>query len=169
MDLKAAMKEQYHAGMAMLRQCVELSPDDLWIAGEHPRSYWRIAFHTVYFTHLYLGQDEHTFEQWPNRWPDYYPELWTHPWSLEPYEMPEEAGVLSKEEILDYLNFVDSIIDHTVDGLDLQAPSTGFPWYPNMNKLSHEFMNIRHVQGHVGQLSELLMMRGIDIQWVAKA
>jgi hypothetical protein len=38
-----------------------------------------------------------------------------------------------------------------------------------MGKLSHQILNLRHLQGHVGQLSELLMARGIDIDWVSKA
>ncbi len=30
-------------------------------------------------------------------------------------------------------------------------------------------MSLRHIQGHVGQLSELLMAHGIDTDWVSKA
>jgi hypothetical protein len=37
-----------------------------------------------------------------------------------------------------------------------------------MTKLSHQIMNVRHIQGHVGQLSELLMQRGIDTDWVSR-
>ncbi len=52
--------------------------------------------------------------------------------------------------------------------MDLDSDSTGFSWYPNMTKLSHELMNLRHIQGHVGQLSELLMARGIDVNWIGR-
>jgi len=38
-----------------------------------------------------------------------------------------------------------------------------------MSKLSHQIMNLRHIQGHVGQLSELLMAKGIDTDWTAKS
>ena len=41
-------------------------------------------------------------------------------------------------------------------------------WYPGMAKLSHELMNLRHLQGHVGQLSELLLARGIETDWIGK-
>ncbi len=57
----------------------------------------------------------------------------------------------------------------TVDHLDLAAGETGFSWYKNMGKLSHQLMNLRHIQGHVGQLSELLMAKGIDTDWVARS
>ena len=63
---------------------------------------------------------------------------------------------------------MDSILDPTVDALDLEAQETGIPWYKDMSKLSHELLTLRHLQGHVGQLSELLMARGIDTDWIGK-
>ena len=56
-----------------------------------------------------------------------------------------------------------------VKNLNLASDETGFSWYKNMSKLSHQLMNLRHIQGHVGQLSELLMARGIDTDWIAKS
>ncbi|MGV3614097.1 MAG: hypothetical protein ACO1SV_02075 [Fimbriimonas sp.] len=165
MELKAALREQYHAGLAMLSQCVERCPDDLWASGAHPRTYGRIAFHTVYFTHLYLGQTEDDFQPWPGRH-EGFAGMWQKPWDLEPYELPEDAEAYSRQEILVYIGYLDGLIDPTVDGLDLDSPSSGFSWYRTPAKLSHELMNLRHLQGHVGQLSELLMARNIDIDWI---
>ena len=88
---------------------------------------------------------------------------------MEPDELPEGAESYRRNEILDYIRFVDELVDPTVDQLNLAADETGFSWYPNMSKLSHQLMNLRHTQGHVGQLSELLMARGIDTDWVAKS
>ena len=91
------------------------------------------------------------------------------PLEVEPYELPSSATPLSQHDILDYVTYLRSLIDETVDNLDLEIKETGFPWYPNMTKRSHQLMNLRHLQGHVGQLSELLMAQGIDIDWIAKA
>ncbi len=88
---------------------------------------------------------------------------------MEPYELPEEAETDQRHEILDYIRFIDALIDPTVDQLDLDSDETGFSWYPNMSKLSHQLMNLRHTQGHVGQLSKLLMARGIDTDWISKS
>ena len=176
LDIKSALKEQYHGGLRMLSDCVEKCPDDLWahqISKERDeerwciRSYWRIAFHTAFFTHLYLAQKISDFQPWPARRQEH-EQMWHEPWPLEPYEMAEDTTPYSKQEIQAYIEWLDSIIDPTVDTLDLAANETGIPWYKNMSKLSHEMMNIRHIQGHVGQLSELLMQRGIDIDWVAR-
>jgi hypothetical protein len=168
MDIRTALKEQYHAGLAMLRQCVEVCPDDMWTAGAPPRTFFRIVFHTAFFTHLYLGQSEAAFEPWPGRRPEWHPRLWEDPAYMEPYELPENAESYDRREMLEYIAHVDSLIDPTVDALNLDTEDSGFYWYKDITKLSHQLMNIRHVQGHVGQLSELLMTRGIDIDWVAK-
>ncbi|BDI32461.1 hypothetical protein CCAX7_45120 [Capsulimonas corticalis] len=87
---------------------------------------------------------------------------------VEPYELPETIDTLSRKDALGYVAFIDSIIDLTLDHLDLDADETGFSWYKGMSKLSHELMNLRHLQGHVGQLSELLLARGIDTHWISK-
>lgn len=168
MILRQALKEQYHAGLAMLAECVEQCPDDLWTSGVHPRSFWRIAFHAAYITHLYLGQNEDAYQPWPTR-PAGSPELWQKPWSVEPYELPEDFAPYTKEQIRAYITYIDSRIDPTIDTLDLDAEETGISWYQNISKLSHQLMNLRHIQGHVGQLSEILMARGIDIDWISKA
>ncbi len=167
MDIRGALKEQYHAGLAMLAECVEKCPEDMWTAGTHPRPFWRIAFHAAFFTQLYLGQDESVFEPWPGCH-GIDPTLFTDPANLEPYELPEEARACTKREISDYIGFVDFRVDALVDSLDLDRNDAGIPWYEGISKLSHVLMNLRHIQGHVGQLSELLMARGIDTDWIAR-
>jgi hypothetical protein len=76
--------------------------------------------------------------------------------------------IYQQNEMRDYIRFVDSLVNTTLDQLDLEADDTGFSWYPNMSKLSHQRLNLRHLQGHVGQLSERLMAHGIDTDWIAK-
>lgn len=169
MDLRDALTEQYHAGLAMLAECVEKCPDDLWLAGEHPRPFWRIAFHAAFFTQVYLGQDEAAFRPWPGRREGIHPGLWEDPAYVEPYELAEGVENYRQSELLDYIRYIDTLVDPIVAELDLAADETGFRWYPGMSKLSHELMNLRHLQGHVGQLSELLMARGIDTEWVSKS
>lgn len=176
MDVKQALKEQYHGGLAMFAQAVLLCPDDLWIAanvcGDLDRPFWRIALHCAYYTHLYMGQGVGAFAS-PEptaigRRKDF-DRMWTPPFEVEPFELPAVTQTCSKGDVLEYIGWIDEATDKTVDGLDLDSDDNGFPWYKNMNKLSHELMNLRHLQGHVGQLSELLMARGIDIDWAGKA
>jgi hypothetical protein len=172
MDLKSALKEQYHAGLGMLAECVEKCPDDLWTAGQHPRQFWRVAWHAAYFTHNYLAQDEAAFNASVIEWPAAARTTLgvgetRSAVEVEPYELPEGVAPLNRRDLLDYIAYLDGIVDLTVEELDLESPSTGFSWYPTMTKLSHELMNLRHIQGHVGQLSEVLMAQGIDTDWIA--
>jgi hypothetical protein len=164
MDIRRDFKEQYHAALAMLANCVERCPDAIWCSGTHPRTFWRIAFHTAYFAHLYLGQDVAAFQPWP-ACPERYSDLWG---DVEPYELPSEIDALTREQALAYIAFVDALVGPTLDTLDFDAGESGFPWYPGMSKLSHEVLSLRHIQGHVGQLSELLMSHGIDTKWIGK-
>ena len=158
MELKSALKEQYHAGLSNLRECVEKCSDELWNEVHAERRTWRLAWHTAFFTHFYMAQTEHDFQRWPG----------DKRLKSEDYDAPDGY---SRKELLDYLLYIDGLVDSTVDGLDLSAPETGFEWYPDMTKISHELMNLRHVQGHIGQFSELLMAvePTEEITWVAKA
>jgi choline dehydrogenase-like flavoprotein len=153
MEMRQALKEQYHAGLAMLAECVEKCPEAMWeeswLAGEDPRTYWSIAYHAAFYAHLYMDQNEDAFQPWPG--------------------LRAETEVHGKHEILEYIRFIDKLIDPIVDQLDLDSDETGFSWYPNMSKLSHQIMSLRHLQGHVGQLSELLMAKGIDTDWISKS
>ena len=169
MDLREALKEQYHAGLAALADCVEKCPDELWLEGDQPRTYWRIAFHAAFFAHLYMGQTESDFRPWPGRREGIHESLWESPEYVEPFELPENAQSYGKREVLDYLRFVDGLVDSTIDHLDLASDETGFSWYPDMSKLSHEIMNLRHIAEHVGQLSERLKTQGLEIDWVSRS
>ena len=161
MDVRFSLKRQYHAGLAMLRECVEKASDEIWISGDHPRNFWRIAYHSVFYTHFYIGQTIEVFQPWEKH-REGVTDLWAdaNPPVVEPY---------SQTQILSYIDFVDAIIDETVEDLDLDSESTGVPWYTDMSKLEHEILTIRHLQTHVGQLSEILIASGIDGEyWSSK-
>jgi hypothetical protein len=157
MRLKSSICGQYQAGLAMLRQAVERCPDAVWASGVYPRTYSRIAYHAVFFTHLYLQPNEESFRRWSGD-RGYDPNLWGDAEPVEPY---------SQSEILEYIDFVNSIVVSAVDKLDLESDESGFSWYPRVTKLDHQLMNFRHLQGHVGQLSEILMSHGLDTDWMA--
>jgi hypothetical protein len=49
MDVRAALKSQYHAAMAMLRQAIDRCPEILWTAKDVHPAYWRVAYHALYY------------------------------------------------------------------------------------------------------------------------
>ena len=156
--LKSALKGQYHAGLFMLRECVEKCPEDLWIAGKHPRNTWRIAYHATFFTHLYLMPTRDDFQPWEHHIDDV-PDLWED--ANAPVRDP-----YTRAQLLAYIDHIDTLIDPTVDILDLESPNSGFHWYKTVGKLEHQLLNIRHLGIHTGQLEEILDRQGIDFGWV---
>lgn len=181
MEIREALKEQYHAVFAMLEECIETCPNDLWTTpnpmvddGDRTiyRSFWRISFHAIFFTHLYIGQRVEDFQPPPDdlevRKRSDFAQIWGPPWEVEPYELREETEAPSKEGILAYLRYVDGLVDPIFDRLDLNSSESGIPWYENFPKLNHEILTLRHLQGHAGQLSELLFARGLSTDWVSR-
>ena len=141
----------------MLRQTVTDFPDQLWNEGMGPRKNWKIAGHALFYTHLYAMQREEDFKPWRE---GEFHDLW---------EDKPDSPDLSKEEILEYCDFIDANIGDWIDRLDLESPESGFSWYPNIAKLDHQILNIRHLAGHMGQLAELAMTNGVDeIKWCTR-
>ena len=162
MEVRNALKNQHHAALAMLRDTIVVCPEDLWVEGDQPRSFWRIVFHTLFYTHLYLHQTEADFTRWPKH-RDENQNVFAKPW--KPGEGPTPY---TRQEMLEYLDEIDAFVDNAIDTMDLDTASPGFSWY-SIPKFEHQLVNLRHINQHVGQLSELLQARGIDSKWVGKA
>ena len=157
MKLRRALKGQYHASLAMVRQAVERCPEGLWLSGHPSRPYWRIAYHAIFYAHLYLMPSESDFRAWEHH-QERVNSLATEEASYD------HVTPYTKSQLLEYWAQVDGMVDAAVDLLDLDAATCGFHWY-NMPKLDHQILNIRHIQQHAGQLSELLMADGIETDW----
>ncbi|MBN8691178.1 MAG: DinB family protein [Armatimonadetes bacterium] len=164
MELQAALKGQYKAGLAMLRQCVEDCPDDLWALAPsgHPRTFWRIAYHALFYTHLYLMPMKSDFVPWEK-----HQSQATCLWDDDEEGIPPEETTYSKSEVLSYLDWIVKQVDAWVDALDLASPKSGFSWY-RIPKLDHQLVNLRHLGTHTGQLQELLFARGMDSNWIGR-
>lgn len=155
MDIVAALTSQYHASLAMLREAIEDCPEDLWVEDVQP-SYWRIVYHTLFYTHFYLMPDLHTFTPWEKHRRAAV-DLAASPEGLEPYP---------REELLAYLAICEQLVDQQLAVLDLSAPRSGFPWYDPLPKLDHQINNIRHIQHHLAVLSDRLRVAvGHGVEW----
>ncbi len=152
MNTQSALKSQYHAALAMLKQAIDLCPDELWTADGHPSQFWQIGYHTLFFTHLYLQPNLEAFKPWEFHREEYQ-FLQQVPWP--PHEPPKLAEPYSKSQVLDYWRICDAMIDADVDRLDLEAEDCGFSWY-EMPKLHHQLMNVRHIQHHAAVLADRL-------------
>ena len=157
--LRTAIKNQHHNALTMLRQAIEVCPDDLWTWGEHPRTYWRIAYHAAGYAHLYLYEDMGTWKKWAKA--DNSAAL------LEGDDLPVREPY-SKAEMLEFMDLIISEVDERIDALDLDALTCGFPWYPKVSRVELLMLSLRHIHGHLGQLHEHLISRGLDVEWIGQ-
>ena len=162
MDLKPIIISQYRASLEMMRQVVFRCPETLWIGVEDNNKFWHIAYHALFYTHLYLAPIEDEFVPW-DKHREGYEFMGTYPWP--PFEKPEISEPYSKEDVLEYLQYCDLEVEEKISHLDF-AGASGFSWI-SMNKTELQFYNIRHLQQHIGELCERLWVRDqIEIDWV---
>lgn len=162
MNTQEVIKSQYHAALEMLKRAIVACPESLWDDGEYKNRFWHIAYHTLFYTHLYLKDREEDFQPWAkHREPGQF--LGPLPWP--PHEEPKIGAPYAKENILEYLEMCRKEVDERVSSMDL-AGQSGFDWLP-FGKLELQFYNIRHIQHHAGQLIDRVRTKGcIGIDWV---
>jgi hypothetical protein len=162
MSLPATLKSQYYASLAMLRQAIDECPAELWTSDRYKNPFWHVAYHTLFYTHLYLQPAEADFVPWER-----------HREGHNRFATGPDEGLIltpySVEEVQSYWKHCQDMVESAVDRLDLTSSESGFYWY-RMSKLEHQFVNLRHIQHHTGQLADRLRQdadRGVE--WVGGA
>ena len=162
MAIKGIIASQYRASLEMLGEAITKCTDPLWDDPKHKNRFWHLAYHTLFFTHLYLQNSEEEFVAW-NKHQKEYQFLGSLPWA--PHKEPNIGKPYTKEDILEYLVVCRNEVEEKVSTVDMDAAS-GFHWL-SFNKLELQIYNIRHIQHHAGQLSERLRTNeSVGISWV---
>jgi hypothetical protein len=171
--LRTILVSQYHAALAMLRRAIEQCPDELWTDGRYTNPFWRIVYHTIYYAHLYSQPRAEAFRAWEGHQTDIQnlddipapPDIKA---LVEPPHRPPQTGEpYSKAEMLDYLEYVDGMLDAAIGTLDLTSAESGFSWY-RVSKLEHQFVSVRHIQHHTAQLADRVRAAtGNGVGWVS--
>ena len=167
--VRAMLKSQYHAALAMFRDAVVRCPNATWLDTSQRNAFWQIAYHTLFFTDLYLQRDQTSFRGWPGHQANVQqPDGIGGP--PEPgSKLPVTPQPYSKNDVLQYWDVCSRMVDEAVDGLDLHNPESGFSWY-QMPKLEHQIVNIRHIQHHGAQLADRLRAAAdVGVRRVGKA
>jgi DinB family protein len=165
MDVQSALRSQYHAALKTLREVIEKCPEEMWNDPADSAPFWRVVYHTLFFAHLYLQQNQQSFKPWA-RHRDEAQYISSVP--REANRPPKACEPYTRGDLLEYCDVCNGMIDAGVEALDLSAPQCGFPWY-KMSTLEHQIVNIRHIQHHAAALaSRLRRSAGIAINWVGK-
>ena len=162
MDYSAIIISQYQAALEMLKQTIAKCPEAIWNSPDDTTKFWHIAYHALFYTHLYLQDSEQAFVPWSKHRKDYQ-FIGQLPWP--PHSPPEIGEPYDKDDVLEYLAVCQQQVMERVPCLNLEAGS-GFDWLP-FSKLELQFYTIRHIQQHAGELMERLGTRvGVEIDWV---
>ena len=162
MNVKDGLKGQFRAGVLMMKECIELCPEDLWSSGVHPRTFWRIAYHGLFYTHFYMMPNCDSLTPWEKH-------CWHGRilWSDDEQGLPPDETTFTQGELAEYADHIFNNINEWIDALDLDSQESGFPWYP-IPKIDHVLVNLRHLGVHIGQLQELLYAQGLEPDWIGK-
>jgi hypothetical protein len=165
---KESIKNQYHAALAMLREGITQCPEELWLSNKHVNAPWQIAYHTLYFTHLYLQPNEHAFQPWEHHQADVqHPDGYAGP--PDPKStLPLIPNPYTRSQVLEYWTVCDGMVDACIDRLNLTAPADGFSWKKSVVPMAQfQIANIRHIQQGATQLAARLReATGMGIEWV---
>ncbi len=162
MDYPTIIISQYQAALEMLKQTIAKCPDSIWNSPDDTTKFWHIAYHALFYTHLYLQQSEQTFTPWSKHRTEYQ-FIGRVPWP--PHTPPRIGEPYDKDSVLEYLAFCQRQVAERVPQVNLEAAS-GFDWLP-FSKLELQFYTLRHIQQHTGELMERLGARAdVEISWV---
>jgi hypothetical protein len=162
MDIKKDIESQYLASLAMLRELVAQCPPELWHIPGAKRQFWHIAYHALFFTHLYLHQSGSDFKAWA-KFRENYEFLGPFPWN--PNERPVISEPYTRADLLEFCDFCQDEVIQKIASLKFTKKS-GFDWLP-FSKLELQIYNLRHLQQHIGELSGWLGdQTGIEFHWI---
>jgi hypothetical protein len=159
--LKTSVWQQFGAAMDMFEDAIQLCPEHLWTAAlwkdiEDARygHFWFVAYHTLFWTDLFLTGSQQGFAPPP------------------PFirgKLPEKP--YTKDQIRAYLDDCRRKCQSTIEGLtDEKARQVCVFEWMQPTFLELQLYSMRHVQEHGAQLNLFLGQHDITgMDWVAKA
>jgi hypothetical protein len=131
----------------MLRLAIEACPESLWNRETDHNPFWVLAYHSVFFAHLYLSAAEETFEPFERDPAERAGFGRTH---LGNWTKLGPADAYARDDVLAYCRHVESLVSDLVNSAPFDTPS-GFHWLQFPSGEAHLY-NLRHIQHHAGQL-----------------
>ena len=158
--MKKEIISQYKASLNMLMDTIKKCPDSLWENNDYGNAYWRIVYHTLFYTSLYLSCSPSEFTPWAKH--KVYSNFLG---SVAPDNKPIIIeNSYSKKEMMEYIGSIFNNCENSVKDT-LPDEKSGFEWLP-MSQIETHLYNIRHIQHHTGQLIERLHQTGVKgIKW----
>lgn len=163
MDIRSIIRSQFHAALDMLEAAIRAAPDEAWDRPHDVNRTWQVAYHALFYIHLYIQPTEADFVPWEKHRTNLQVMGGRLPWP--PHDPVDLGEPLTRAEVLDYLEACRGHVEERTADVDLEADS-GFEWLP-MSKLELQLYSLRHTMQHVGELYErIAKTSGADLPWV---
>jgi hypothetical protein len=158
--MKNEIVSQLRSSLKMLINTIDECPEQTWTDEATGNAYWRIVYHSLYYTSLYLVQNVSLFTPWEKHLTNYN-RLGSTTAGNEPIIIDT---VYSRDEMKGYAESILNSCEFFIQDSNMYEPS-GYEWLP-MDTFEKHLYNIRHLQHHIGQLIERLHTSGIwGIKW----
>ena len=145
-ELRAAVGGQFGAALDMLENAIRACPDSLW--GDRTRNpqFWYLAYHTIFYTDLYLSPGQEGFQP-------------PAPYTLSEYDpsgaMPPR--VYTRPELLSYLDHGRRKLRGVIDSLTDEAAAERLAFGSiTGSRLEVLLYCTRHIQHQSAQLNLIL-------------
>lgn len=154
---------QYEAALCMLGAAIDHCPDTLWTQPVVDLTFDQAAFHTLFFTDLYLGDriDEVRQQPFHTNHADYFRDY-------EELEDRRQRNRYDRSTTVAYLEHCREKAREVLGAETEQrlAARCQFPWL-DMPRAEMHVYNIRHVHHHAAQLSlKLRKETGRGVPWI---
>lgn len=157
MNIRESIISQYLAALEMLKQNILACPEAVWFDPADQNKSSQIAYHALYWIHMYLQESEQAFQPWSGHREEY---------RLAGGGVEGPIEPATKELVLDYLAFCQVQVVEKVSTMDLDVLSA-YEWVP-VTMFELQLYSLRHIMQHVGELLERLGARAsIEGDWVA--
>jgi hypothetical protein len=89
MSVNSIVQSQYQSALEMLKEAITRCPEEIWDDTAYKNRFWNIAYHALFYMHLYLQPNLEDFSPWEKHRPD--------------SEQMQARTAYSKTEVLEYL------------------------------------------------------------------
>jgi hypothetical protein len=145
--LAQAISGQFRRALKMLREAVQAFPVEEWRAGDN--HYLRpagLAYHALETIDFYTSDRPASQFPWGNRFG-------------ADWEDPRSELLPPQEDVITYLDEIESKLAHWFKTTDLTAPERSYPW-TGVSKLERTVYMLRHTHHHLAEMCLELSRRG---------
>jgi hypothetical protein len=153
---------QFQAALCTLNACITRCPDAAWNAPVAGLKFCQAAFHVLFFTDFYLGDDERAFKTQPFHQdrPDFFRDY-------EEFAHRQQTLLYDKPTTQAYLQHCRTKAEQTIPAESAEVLAASSKLRPQLTRAELHVYNLRHIQHHAAQLSlRLRLDHRVDIPWI---